>query len=212
VTDAALTRVLVEDDLGPGVALTYQRQFTFVDRFVVNLLKNGSSAFCGRMTAGAAGSTSAAGACEADVTEALHQAIARLTERLGRDMVHWRWDAAHRAAFPHQGFDSVSGLHWLLSRSIANRGDWSTVNVGVIDVTHPFEQSEIPGYRQIVDLSPANDNRFLGSVGQVGHFLSSHYDDQLRGWHDVRHLAMRIDRDQIERHALGRLRLVPQRR
>jgi penicillin amidase len=134
-----------------------------------------------------------------------------LSDRLGGDIAHWRWETAHRAVFPHQGLDTVIGLHRLLSRSIANRGDWSTVDVGAIDVSHPFEQSEIPGYRQIVDLSSANDNRFLGSVGQAGHFLSPYYDNQLQAWHDLRHLPMRMERDQIEEHALGRLRLVPQR-
>ena len=68
----------------------------------------------------------------------------------------------------------MTGLHWLLSRSIPNRGDWSSINVGAVDVNHPLEQSEIPGSRQIVDPSPANDSRFLGSVGQAGHFLSPH--------------------------------------
>ena len=53
-----------------------------------------------------------------------------------------------------------------------NGGDWSTVNVGPVDVDHPFNQISIPGYRQIIDLSPANDSRFLDAVGQSGHFLS----------------------------------------
>ena len=39
-------------------------------------------------------------------------------------------------------------------------------------VDQPFDQPEIPGYRQIVDLSPANDSRFSDAVGQSGHFLS----------------------------------------
>jgi penicillin amidase len=145
------------------------------------------------------------------VTAALHEGNAMLAAQLGNDIGNWRWQAAHRAVFPHQGFDTVTGLHWLLSRSIPNRGDWSTVNVGAVDVTRPFDQTEIPGYRQIVDLSPANDNRFLASVGQAGHFLSPHYDDLLQDWHDVKHLPMRLDRTAIENGAIGHLRLVPAR-
>ncbi len=202
---------IVEDELGLMVA--YERRFTFVTRFVSNLLKKGSSRFCGHGTqrrnstdlnVGPAG-----GSCDERVTAALHQGVAMLTERLGPDMRRWRWDAAHRAVFPHQGFDTVPGLHWLLSRSMASHGDWSSVNVGAVDVTRPFDQTEIPGYRQIIDLSPVNDNRYLGSVGQVGHFLSPHYDDELQNWGDVRHVPMRMDRATIEKGATGHLRLVP---
>ena len=65
----------------------------------------------------------------------------------------------------------------------------------------------MPGYRQIIDLSPANDSRFLDAVGQSGHFLSTHYDDFLADWQAVRHRKMRMDRRDIEQGALGHLRL-----
>jgi penicillin amidase len=124
-------------------------------------------------------------------------------------MSRWRWDAVHRAVFPHQGLDAVSLLRPLLSRSMPNAGDWSTVNVGTVVADRMFEQESIPGYRQIVDLSPANDSRFLDAVGQSGHFLSSHYDDFLADWRDVRHRKMRMGRAEIDEGALGRLILTP---
>ena len=117
----------------------------------------------------------------------------------------------HRAVFPHQGLDAVGLLRPLLSRSMPSAGDWSTVNAAPVDSDHPFEQREVPGYRQIIDLSPANDSRFLDAVGQSGHFLSPHYDDFLPDWHDVRHRRMRMDRSDIEKGAIGHLRLTPAR-
>jgi penicillin amidase len=117
----------------------------------------------------------------------------------------------HRAIFPHQGLDAVGFLRPLLSRSMPNGGDWSTVNVGPVDVDHPFNQVAIPGYRQIVDLSPANDNRFLDAVGQSGHFLSKHYADSMQDWRDVRHRKMRMDRADIEKRQTGTLTLVPKK-
>ena len=124
-------------------------------------------------------------------------------------MSRWRWDAAHVALFPHTGLDTVAVLRPLLSRSAPHGGDWSTVNVGPVFANHPFEQHSIPGYRQIVDLSPANDSRFLDAVGQSGHPLSKHYDDFLSDWQAVRHRKMRMNRDEIEQGAIGHLRLVP---
>ena len=94
-------------------------------------------------------------------------------------MTRWRWDAVHRAVFPHQGLDAVAALRPLLSRSVPNGGDWSTVNVGPVAADAPYEQHTVPGYREIIDLSPANDSRFLDAVGQSGHLLSRHYDDFL---------------------------------
>jgi penicillin amidase len=97
----------------------------------------------------------------------------------------------------------------LLSRSVPSAGDWSTVNVGPVDMAHPYEQHSVPGYREIIDLSPGNDSRFLDAVGQSGHFLSSHYDDFLGDWRNVQHKRMRLDRADVERGAIGRLRLTP---
>ena len=108
--------------------------------------------------------------------------------------------------------DTVAVLRPLLSRSAPHGGDWSTVNVGPVFANHPFEQHSIPGYRQIVDLSTANDSRFLDAVGQSGHPLSKHYDDFLSDWQTVRHRKMRMNRDEIERGAIGHLRLVPKTR
>ena len=140
---------------------------------------------------------------------ALGRAMAELTRRLGADIGRWRWDAVHPAVFPHAGLDSLSTLRPFLSRSVPNGGDWSTVNVGPIDVDHPFEQHSVPGYREIIDLSPANDSRFLNDVGQSGHPLSRHYDDFLPDWRAVKHRKMRMERSDIDRGALGRLRLAP---
>jgi penicillin amidase len=94
---------------------------------------------------------------------------------------------------------------------VPNGGDWSTVNVGPVAADAPFDQRNVPGYREIIDLSPANDSRLLDAVGQSGHFLSSHYADFLPDWHDVKHRKMRMERADIDRGAVGHLRLTPQR-
>jgi penicillin amidase len=94
---------------------------------------------------------------------------------------------------------------------VPNGGDWSTVNVGPVSVTSPYDQVSIPGYRQVIDLSPAADNRYLDAVGQSGHFLSPHYDDALDDWQRVRLRPMRLSRADLESGALGTLRLEPVR-
>lgn len=191
---------LVEDELGRAATGSWQRRFTFVHRFLMSALA-GESPWCDDV------GTPERETCDEVVTATLHEAVAGLRLRLGDDLRQWRWQDVHRAVFPHQGLDAIGFLRPLLSRSVPSAGDWSTVNVGATAVDRPLDQNEVPGYRQIVDLSPANDSRFLDAVGESGHFLSAHYDDLLDNWREVRHLPMRMDRGAIEKGAIGRLTL-----
>jgi penicillin amidase len=199
-----LAPALAGDELGPLLADRYKDRFSFVTRFVVQTLAAGDSPWCDDTTTKDKRET-----CDDAVTAALHRGIADLTARLGGDLTRWRWDAVHRAIFPHQGLDAVAALRPLLSRSVPNGGDWSTVNVAPAAADKPYEQHTVPGYREIIDLSPANDSRFLDAVGESGHFLSKHYDDFLKDWRAVKHKKMRMERADIEKNALGRLRLTP---
>jgi penicillin amidase len=195
---------LAADELGPLVFDSYNGRFSYITRFVINTLLGTHPRWCDD-----AATTSRVESCEDAVTKALTDGLAELRPLLRSDMPSWRWDRVHPAVFPHQGLDTVPGLRALLSRSVPSQGDWSTVNVGAVDADAPFEQHSVPGYRHIVDLSPQNDSRFLDAVGQSGHFLSEHYDDFLEDWRAVRHRKMRMDREEIERGALGTLTLKP---
>lgn len=200
-----LTPTLVGDELGELLTTDYMGldRSSFISRFVANTLSSNDSQWCDDVR------TPRRETCDDAVSAALHAGVVDLRTRLGRDVSRWRWDAAHRAVFAHSGLDSVGALRPFLSRSAPHGGDWSTVNVGPVVANHPFDQHSIPGYRQIVDLSPANDSRFLDAVGQSGHPMSKHYDDFIADWQVVRHRRMRMNREDIERGAIGHLRLVP---
>jgi penicillin amidase len=198
-----LASALAGDDLGAAALDSYAGRFTFVTRFVVNTLAAGESAWCDDVR------TEKKETCEDTVSAALHDGVADLAARLGNNIGRWRWDGVHVAMFPHQGLDSVGALRPILSRRVPNGGDWSTVNVGPVAADELYEQHSVPGYRQIVDLSSANDSRFLDAVGESGHPLSKHYDDFLADWRAVRHRKMRMDRASIEQGATGHLTLKP---
>ncbi len=197
-----LAPALAGDDLGPLLIERYRDRYSYVTRFIVRTLNTNDAAWCDDVA------TEKKETCEDAVNVALRTGIADIEQRLGSDMTRWRWDAVHPAVFPHQ-LGAVAALRPLLSRSVPNGGDWSTVNVGAVDALHPYEQHSVPGYREIIDLSPANDSRFIDAVGESGHFLSKHYDDFQRDWQAVRHRKMRMARAEIEAGAIGRLRLTP---
>jgi penicillin G amidase len=197
-----LTPALVRDELGAAATDLYQGKFSFVSRFLMNTLAGADSPWCDDVT------TAVREGCDDVVGGALRAGMADLERRLGPDASRWRWDAVHLAMFPH-ALDSVAALRPILSRSIGMGGDWSTVNVGVTAADHPYEVHTVPGYREIIDLSAAGDSRFIDAVGESGHPLSAHYDDFLEDWQAVRHKKMRMERADIDRGALGHLRLTP---
>ncbi|HEY0738088.1 MAG TPA: penicillin acylase family protein, partial [Herpetosiphonaceae bacterium] len=147
--------------------------------------------------------------CATVAQQTLQATLDSLTQQQGRDMQSWRWDRMHVVLFPHQPFDQVGPLKRFFSRSIAQGGDWSTVNVGPFSFSRPFEQGSVPGYRQIIDLSDPNNGRFLQAIGQSGNFLSPHYDDFLADWEAVRYRPMRFDAESVKRDLKATLRLVP---
>lgn len=197
-----LAPAIVGDEIGP-LLTGYQGRFSSITRFLEASL-DGNPAWCDNIA------TPERETCDQAVTQALHDAVAELSAAMGPEIARWRWDTVHRAVFPHQGFDSVPTLRYLFSRSRPAAGDWSTVNVGPVAADARFEQRSVPGYRQIVDLSPANDSRFIDAVGQSGHVLSPYYDDFLTDWQIVTHRKMRMDRLEVEASSIGRLRLQPQ--
>jgi penicillin amidase len=202
-----LAPAIVGDDLGPRLLAGYQGRYSFVTRFVTSLLAAGDhSHWCDD-----AATTAATENCSQAVTLALHRAVASLAATLGNDLRSWKWRDVHPVVFPHQGLDAVAALRPILNRSVPGGGDWSTVNVGAVDADRPYEQREIPGYRQIVDLSPDNDSRFLDAVGQSGHLLSPGYDNFLEFFTAVDHRPMRMVGGAIAVGALGTLRLRPPR-
>jgi penicillin amidase len=200
-----LTPAIAGDELGPQLTANYQDldRTSYVARFLARTLATADNPWCDDRR------TAVRETCDAAVSTALHAGIARLAGQLGGDMTRWRWDGAHKAVFAHSTLDSVPIVGWFLRRSVPHGGDWSTVNVGPVFAPRPFEQHSLPGYRQIVDLSPKNDSRYLDAVGQSGHPLSAHYDDGLQDWRAVRYRKMRMERAEIERGAIGHLRLTP---
>lgn len=198
-----LAPAVAGDDLGPRLLEGYRGRYSFITRFISETLQADRRAWCDDSR------TTDVESCRRIVALALHDAVAALKNRLGADLRSWRWGDVHPAVFPHQGLDAVAALRPLLNRSIPNGGDWSTVNVGAVAADHQYEQRAIPGYRQVVDLSSANDSRFQDAVGQSGHFLSPRYDDAIAGWQAVRHKPMSMDPAQFRRGAVGILHLVP---
>ena len=181
----------------------YSERFTFVTRFVVDTLSSE------RQRRGATTRRPARGDVRRRRDQALREAVADLTERLGSDMSRWRWDGVHRAVFPHQGLDAVAALRPLLSRSVPNGGDWSTVNVAPVAADAPL--------RAALGARLPRDHRSLARQRQplprrrraVGAFPVAALRRLSRGLARGAHRKMRMERPDVEAGAIGRLHLTP---
>ena len=200
-----LPDAILEDELGSRLVADYHGidRSSYRSRFILSTLATRDNPWCDDVR------TPAKETCDDVASAALHAGIARLTKALGSDMGRWRWDAVHHAVFAHSALNTVPVLGRWLRREMPHGGDWSTVDVGPVYAPKPFDQHALPGYRQIVDLSPANDSRFLDAVGQSGHVLSPHYDDALPLWAAGKQRKMRMDRSQVEPSAIAHLTLMP---
>lgn len=197
-----LVRTIAGDELGPELLRGYQGRYSYATRFLSNTLRSDEHQWCDNR------GTPSTETCDEAVSAAFRAALTTVTSRLGGNSARWRWDEMHHAVFPHQGLDAVGLFRRILSRRVPGLGDWSTVNVGPVAADRPYEQRSIPSYRQVVDLSPADDSRFVDAVGQSGHVLSSHYDDLLPVWTAVGYLPMSLEK---EGGTDDTLRLVPRR-
>jgi penicillin amidase len=121
-----------------------------------------------------------------------------LEERLGKEMSRWQWQRLHTLEHSHRPFSDVAALKRLFHRSIPNGGNRYTVNVGPASWSRPFEQRDVPSYRQIIDLADLNNSRFSQTTGQSGNVLSRHYDDFVEMHRDVQYLRPSFGRDQAQ--------------
>jgi penicillin amidase len=196
---------IVADELSPQLTPDYMAldRSSYRARFLMATLATRDNPWCDDIR------TTPKESCDDAASQALHAGIARLTRQLGNNLRAWRWDAVHQGVFRHSTLDTLPLLGRWLRRSVPHSGDWSTIDVGPVYAPRPFEQHALPGYRQIVDLSPTNDSRFLDAVGQSGHPLSPHYDDALPLWSAGRQRKMRMERSEVASGAIGHLRLTP---
>src|SRR5262249_58778156 len=111
-----LAPAIVEDDLGAWLGGRYKDRYSYVTRLLRRTLATNDTSWCDDRR------TPETETCEAAVTLALRRGVADLEKRLGSDMSRWRWDAVHRAGFPHQGLDAVAALRPLLSPPVPDGG------------------------------------------------------------------------------------------
>jgi len=151
-----------------------------------------------------------AGGREAVLTRSLQQAVEWLRGELGASTSDWRWGRIHRAIFPH-----AMGMQKPLDQ-VFNRGpfpiggDADTPCQTAVIAEDPYDSKGwAPSFRQIVDLGDLSRSLIVHPPGQSGQLGSPHYDDLADLWIKGEYHPMLWTREQVEREAEGKLKLVP---
>jgi penicillin amidase len=141
---------------------------------------------------------------------ALTESIQYLKDRFRPNPDDWSWGQLHRLAYSHP-LGRVRPLDRLLNRGpFPMGGDQSTVWATGHRSFGDTPSSVIgPPFRFIADLGDPSNSWGLLAPGQSGQPGSKHYDDQIQAWFDGGYHPMLYHRDDVEREAQARLRLLP---
>jgi penicillin amidase len=143
---------------------------------------------------------------------ALGDALEELSDSLGADMNRWRWGDLHRATFENQslGQSGIAPIEAIFNRGpVEVDGTMSTVNNTGYDPAEPYDESKVPSYRQIIDLSDFARSVSVHTTGQSGHPFHPHYDDMIDLWRNIQLHPMLWARSDVEASAADHLTLTP---
>jgi len=146
---------------------------------------------------------------DAAVKLAFQAAVDELRDRLGANILGWKYGALHKMTYTHP-LGMVKPLERFFNRGpFPCGGDIDTVNMGASLPSDPEVVITVPSFRQIVDLADLTRSLSIHAPGQSGHPASKHYDDFIKLWTKLEYHPMLFTRKEIEENAEGTLSMNP---
>ena len=141
---------------------------------------------------------------------ALRETVDYLVAECGPQIDDWAWGKLHTLTYAHM-LGSVKPLDRLLNRGpFPMGGDATTIwATGISRFDLSCEGAVGPPFRFIADLGDLRNSWGLLVPGQSGQPGSPHYDDQIQAWFKGEYHPMLYDREDVERGAQYRLKLIP---
>lgn len=134
--------------------------------------------------------------CDDVLDHSLEAALQELSKVYSdSSMQSWAWGGAHETLYRHTPFSDLNVLRSMFQRRIANGGSPDTVNVANyrLEPAGRYVQTFGAGFRQVFVMTPERtEHLYMNSTGQSGNALSSHYDDMVEPFRDVRLLHMPV--------------------
>ncbi|MCP2606257.1 penicillin acylase family protein, partial [Candidatus Aminicenantes bacterium AC-708-I09] len=129
------------------------------------------------------------------IEKSLQQAYEYLENKFGQPE-NWDWAKIHKLQMEH-ALGAIPIFKFLNRGPYPMKNDSETVNATYVS------------YRQIIDLSNFDNSLWVNTSGESGHFLSKHYDDQIKLWLTGGYYRMLFTKKEIEKKAKAKLILKP---
>lgn len=123
------------------------------------------------------------------IRKSMREAVAQLTDLLGRDPAKWTWNRVHKMYFEHP---LGAKLPFFNLAPIPTNGDHHTINSGFWETGNPFKMDSGGVIRMMVDFSEPQKATIISPPGQSGAFKSPHYDDLAQLWADGKQVPLRF--------------------
>lgn len=123
------------------------------------------------------------GGVEIVLHDSLTSVLTHLEKEFGADQTAWEWGDYHKVQFYH----ILSGIHPVLDYFLQKEKPMPVGGSGVTPMaaSYDVETGEVnhgASWRFVIDTSDLNTGYHIVGPGQIGHFKSEWYDDQMHDW------------------------------
>ncbi|MGY0059096.1 penicillin acylase family protein [Streptomyces sp. LZ34] len=146
------------------------------------------------------------------LAQAMKDARAELTAKLGKDINSWSWGRLHRLTLKNQtlGTDGPGVVQWLLNRGPWNlAGGEAAVNATGWNAAGGYGVTWVPSMRMVVNLDDLDKSRWINLTGASGHAYNAHYTDQTEKWAKGELLPWSFSKSAVKKSTDDELALTP---
>jgi penicillin G amidase len=112
----------------------------------------------------------------------LDNALDELEDAYGYDMNKWQWGDYHQVYFEHPISSASPVLEWFFNRQAPVPVGGSRVTVQAASYNNEGIVNHGASWRFVIDASKLTEGYHIVGPGQVGHFKSKWYDNQIDSW------------------------------
>ncbi|MFO8193099.1 MAG: penicillin acylase family protein [Bacillota bacterium] len=117
------------------------------------------------------------------ILDSYKMTIADLAEALGTDASEWRWDKRQTISYKHDVGNELGPLSGIYNRGpYPFGGGHMTVGRAGHRLNDPFKVTQVATIRVVAEMGSHIKAYGVIPIGQSGHPLSRHYDDQIDPW------------------------------
>ncbi|MFQ6617170.1 MAG: penicillin acylase family protein, partial [Fidelibacterota bacterium] len=138
------------------------------------------------------------------------QTITFLKQNMGKNPDLWEWGKIHRIIFVHP-LGLVKPMNYIFNKGpFPLGGDTNTIFQAAYAPGEPYDaKAFVASYRQIIDLSDLDNSISINTTGQSGLVGSTHYDDMIDSWLNMKYHPMIMNSEVIRKISSFKLNLIP---